>query len=144
MSNEESVKLVSVGCKLPHGLHLDLKSNDGPVRVTLKGANDARIVGGYGITENVSAEFMQQWLKKNARHQAVVNGLIFLHADTKGAEATAKERGADSRTATGLEAIDPIKNGMLRGANGEDDKAALAKYHEQRSTNPDRNRQRAE
>lgn len=141
MSNEENVKLVSVGCKLPHGLILELKTNDGFARHTLKGANAARIVGGYGITENVPADFMAQWLKKNARHAAVVNGSIFIHSDAKSAEAMAKER---QDIATGLEAIDPVKAGMLRGADGEVDKVALTNFNKLRAENPDRNRQRVE
>lgn len=141
---EESVKQVSVGCKLPHGLHLDLKNSEGPVRVTLVGANASRIVGGYGITENVSSDFMAQWLKKNAKHPSVVKGLIFIHSDTKSAEAMAKERADDPQTATGLEAIDPVKNGMLRNKEGENDRAALALYNEQKAKNPERNRQHVE
>lgn len=141
MNNEESVKLVSVGCKLPHGLHLDLKGNDGNIRVSLVGANASRIVGGYGITENVSAEFMAQWLKKNAKHPAVVDSSIFIHSDARSTEAMAKER---QSVVTGLEPIDPLKNGMLRGSDGEIDKVALAKYNEQRAVNPERGRQRVE
>jgi hypothetical protein len=140
--NDTATKLVSVGCKLPHGIHLDMKAQDGSLqRVTLKGANDARIVGGYGITENVSAEFMTAWLKKNARHAAVVNQSIFLHNDTRSAESMAKER---RDIPTGLEGIDPVKTGMLKGANGENDADALKAYNKARAENPDRNRQRVE
>lgn len=132
---------VSVGCKIPSGLHLDLKTNDGPQRVTLVGANASRIVGGYGITENVPAEFFNEWMRRNAKHAAVVNGLIFAHSETKSAESMARERATN---VTGLEPVDPLKNGMLKGENGEVDKAALAAYNDQRAKNPERNRQRVE
>src|ERR1044071_7390126 len=130
MSNDNtapsSAKVVAVGCKLPHGLHLDLKRNDGSSeRVTLKGANDARIVGGYGITENVSAEFMTKWLEKNKKQQAVANGSIFIHADVKSAESKAKERRG---VVTGIEPIDPIASGMLRNESGENDPKAVKEY----------------
>lgn len=139
--SDENTKTVSVGCKLPAGLHLDLKSNDGNVRVTLKGSNDSHIIGGYGLTHNVSAEFMKEWLRKNAKHPAVVNNAIFIHSDASSAEAIAKER---REISTGLEAVDPIKSGMLKGADGQVDQAALAKLNEQRLKNPERNRQRVE
>jgi len=142
MSNqnvETSAKLVTVGCKLPNGLHLDLKANDGAnIRVTLKGANDSRIVGGFGLTENIAADFMERWLKKNAKHPAVVNGAIFIHSDTRSAESLAKER---RELTTGLDPIDPVKNGMLKNETGELDKAAVAAYNEQKVKNPERNRQ---
>lgn len=139
--SDSKATFVSVGCKLPHGLHLDLKQNGEPVRVTLVGANAARIVGGYGITENVPAEFMTEWLKKNAKHKAVVNGLIFVHNDMKSAESMAKER---RKNDSGLEAIDPVASGMLKGENGQDDVGALATYNEARAKNPSRNAQRVE
>jgi len=139
-------KTVSVGCKLPHGLHLDLKMKGGgdPVRVTLKGANAARIVGGYGITENVDGEFMRAWLAKNAKHPAVVNGQIFIHEDARAAESIAKERRDDASTRTGLEPIDPIKSGMLRGKDGELDKGAVVAYETLKAKNPERSRQQVE
>lgn len=135
MSND---KTVTVGCKLPHGLILDLKVGGELVRHTLKGANAARIIGGYGITENIPADFMEQWLKKNAKHPAVANGSIFLHNDTKSAESIARER---REIDTGLGAIDPIKSGMLRGEDGKDDTAALANYNKLKRENPARNAQ---
>jgi hypothetical protein len=141
-SNMNAPTHVSVGCKLPNGLILDLKTNSGDAqRVTLKGANAARIIGGYGITENVPAAFMDQWLKKNQRHPAVVNGSIFLHNDTESAEAIAKER---RDIATGLDAIDPLKLGMLKGPDGKADPEALKSYNHAKATNPERNRQRVE
>lgn len=140
---DSATGVVTVGCKLPNGLHLDLKANDGAiVRHTLKGANAARIVGGYGITENIPDDFMKAWLKKNAKHPAVISGAVFIHNDTKSAETIAKER--SGAVTTGLEPVDPLKNGMLKGADGELDKSAVALYNEQRNKNPSRNSQRVE
>jgi len=138
----EATKLVSVGCKLPHGLVLSLTTGGGDViSHTLKGMNAKRIVGGHGITENIPADFMMMWLEKNARHPAVKNGSIFIHSHTKSAEAMARER---VKNQSGLEPIDPIKNGMLKNENGDLDKAAVAVYNKARESNPDRNRQQVE
>lgn len=129
-----------VGCKLPHGLHLDLVNKDGQnVRYTLKGANAARIVGGYGFTDGVPTEFMTEWLKVNANHPAVKAGAIFIHNSTKGAEARARE-GRDIRT--GLEALDPVREAKARGL--ELDPAAIASYEKQKAENPVRDRQQVE
>lgn len=138
-------KTVSVGCKLPNGIICQIRSKDGQVVIqahTLKGANDARIVGGYGITDDVPADFMTEWLRLNAKHPAVVNGSIFTHADSKSAEVMAKDR---REAKTGLEGIDPVKSGMLDGpVKGSPDPQALATYNKLKAENPDRNRQRVE
>ena len=130
---------VIVGCKLPNGLHLDLRDKSGDMkRVTLAGANDSRIVGGYGLTSGVSSEFMTEWFKKNAKHPAVVNSHVFIHSDAASAVSMAKER---REVATGLEAIDPVKRGMLRNEQGAEDVAALKLYNQQKAQNPARNAQ---
>ena len=133
---------VTVGCKLPNGLHLDLKDKSGDaVRVTLNGSNASRIFGGYGLTENVSAEFMTRWLGKNAKHPAVINKQIFVHDDAASAIVIAKEH---RELETGLDPIDPVKRGMLNNEAGVVDKKALATYNEAKNNNPARNRQQVE
>jgi hypothetical protein len=130
---------VIVGCKLPNGLHLDLKDKSGEVRrVTINGANSARIVGGYGLTHDVDAEFMTDWFKRNHKHPAVLNRSIFIHAEEASARAIAKEQ---AEVTTGLQAIDPVKAGMLNNENDEVDKKELKKFREMQAKNPDRNRQ---
>jgi len=142
MSKENSTGFVTIGCKLPHGLIISARNMEGEtVNVTLAGANAARIVGGYGITENVPKDLWDAWLKKNHKLPAVLNGAVFIHNDLKSAEQIAKER---RDVPSGFEAIDPIKNGMLKGATGEMDEEALKNYRKQQQENPDRNRQRVE
>lgn len=121
------------------GLHLDIKHKDGTnTRFSLKGSNDAVIIGGYGITENIPADFMTEWLRRNPKHPAVVNQLIFTHAETASAHAKAKElKGQKS----GLEPLDPVGLGMLNGPNDEPDKKALRMYETQKAKNPERSRQ---
>ncbi len=96
---------VVVGCKLPNGLVLELGSRGSPnyKTVTIKGANSALVVGGYGLTD-VDGEFMAAWLKKHAWLPAVRNGAIFLQSDMANASAQASDT---SQLVTGLERLDP-------------------------------------
>lgn len=131
-----------VGCKLPHGLQCELRSEDGKkvvAKFTMKGTNDARIVGGYGLTDGVPTEFMVEWLKRNSEHPAVVSGAIFMHDNVKGAESRAKEF---RKLTTGMEAIDPLKDNKKHGL--VIDKEAEAAYRKQVAENPARNRQQIE
>lgn len=135
---EASASTCIVGCKLPHGLHLDLrrKGDSQPTRYTLRGANAARIIGGYGITDGIPRDFMEEWLKRNEKHPAVLAGAIFMHKDVASAEARARE-GAPIRT--GLESLDPIEQAKRRGI--EMDPAAVQAYEAAKRENPVRDRQ---
>lgn len=134
-----STDTVIVGCKLPNGLYLDLKANDGEVqRVTIAGSNAARIVGGYGLTPGVSSDFMKKWLELNAKHPAVVNKSIFIHSNEASAKSIAKEH---AEITTGIEPVDPVSSGMLNNENGEIDKASLKKFRQAQAENPGAARQ---
>lgn len=135
---EASASTCIVGCKLPHGIHLDLKrkGETQPTRYTLKGANASRIVGGHGLTDGIPRDFMEAWLSVNARHPAVLAGAIFMHKDTASAEARARE---GSATRTGLEALDPVAEAARRGIAM--DPAAVAAYEAAKKQNPVRDRQ---
>jgi hypothetical protein len=91
---------VTVGCKLPSGLVLEL---DGKT-VELNGANSSNIIGGYGLTEGVDAEFFKQWMEKHEGMAFVRNELVFAQAKTADAKAEAVEKSAEQ---TGLEALNP-------------------------------------
>jgi hypothetical protein len=93
---------VSVGCKLPHGLHLDINGN----RVTLLGSNSSLVIGGHGITENVDKEFFDNWLSLHKDSAAVKNGLIFAHDKTSNVKAEAQEK---KKNRNGFEGLDPAK-----------------------------------
>lgn len=130
-----------VGCKLPNGLTVELFEGKGDKRrcvwkQTLKGRNSARIVGGYGLTDGVDTERMQEWLKRNAAHPAVQNGSVFMHTTGQGAQARARE-GREIRT--GLDAIDPVADAKAKGL--ELDREAIAAYEKQKAENPMRGRQ---
>jgi hypothetical protein len=72
---------VTVGCKHPSGLHLDIPTRDGRKRETVKGnawkfgaSND--FPGGYALTE-IDAEHWEEWLKNNKDCSLVVDRVIF-------------------------------------------------------------------
>jgi hypothetical protein len=106
---------VHVACKLPNGLVLQLqkRADDDKTsiavgdQIVLKGAQQAHLIGGYGITE-VAADFWEAWLKQNQEYGPVRLGLIFAEGSRERAEAKAKER---KHVLTGLEGIPPERLG---------------------------------
>lgn len=120
------MEMVTIACKLPHGLTLELGYdiiNNGVVRsdkyktVTLKGTNSNLVIAGQpavlnpepGITANVPKDFWEAWLASKAgrNHPAVKNGLVLVIPKDAGA---AKELQAEVRKArSGLEPLDPSK-----------------------------------
>ena len=110
---------VTVGCKLPHGLHLDI----GGKRVTLKGTNASNVIGGHGITENVDKAFFDKWMSQNKESAAVKNGLIFAHEAAQNTKAEAKEK-KDNKN--GFEGLDPAKPGPGIQPDGDPLKSAKA------------------
>ena len=109
----KSRNVVSVGCKLPNGMHLDIRKDGAPVeRFTLKGINSLTAgaiirpaqIGGFAITENVPKEFFEHWLEMHKEHPAVKNNLIFAHTQVESVRDMAEER---SELTHGFEPIDP-------------------------------------
>ncbi len=89
---------VTVGCKLPNGLIINVEKT----KVQLNGANTSAIAGGYGLTHNVDAAFFAQWLKLHADSNVVKKQIVF--AQEK--EVNAKAQASDQRTVTtGLEGM---------------------------------------
>ncbi|CAI3958990.1 unnamed protein product [Commensalibacter communis] len=102
--------MVSVACKRPNGLILELKKHDGTIeRVTLKGATQSSffkpelgmLPGLYGITE-VPEEFWQEWTKVNKDYSPLVNKEIFAQPTEKEVEKQAEELKDEQ---TGLEGV---------------------------------------
>ncbi len=122
--------MVTVACKLPHGLELRLCKPEefqvpvpgGGMRkekrfvpfgssVVIKGyvapfgmSPNAPVVGGYALTSGVDSDFFSEWLKQNADHDAVRNGLIFAHVKEDHVTGEAKDK---KDLKNGLEPIDP-------------------------------------
>lgn len=130
-------ELVTVACKHPHGIHLDLMGDPeiftGPngekhvvanllKRVTVRGSADARrlendgkivgevghVIGNYGLTPNIDKDFWDAWLKQNESYPMVKNGLLFAMPQLNSVKSEAKSRAA---VESGLEPINPAKPG---------------------------------
>lgn len=128
-----SSKTVTVACKLPHGLRMQLytmvpftepvigggtreSKRAEPVGdvVVLKGNRapfgvvpEHQIIGGFGLTPGVDREFFENWLKQYADHPAVKGGLVFAADGQHAAMDKAKERG---HLKSGLEPLVMPKN----------------------------------
>lgn len=91
-----------VGCKLPHGLEIQLAGKP----VVLRGSNNATIAGAYGLTYGVDKAAFEEWLKTYKDFPAVQNQMIFAQATEKSAVAQAEEL---EKEATGFEGLNPDK-----------------------------------
>lgn len=109
---------ITVGCKLPHGMHLDIRHHGQTMkRVTLNGIYTSKkgqlIIpserGGYALTTNVPKDFFDEWMRLNKDHPAVANGLIFYHRQEASVVSMAQER---DELQHGLEPIDPRNTGV--------------------------------
>lgn len=101
---------ITVGCKLPAGVII----KSGNKSVQLNGANSARVIGGYGLTQ-VDKDFFESWKKEYANYGPLKNGLIFDQASQSSAESQAKEQ---SVVKSGLEPLNPEK--IVPGATKAD------------------------
>jgi len=109
----KSRNVISVGCKLPHGMHLDItNAGEALQRITLKGINSLSAGAiirpatreGFAITENVPKEFFDEWMRTHSNHPAVKNNLIFAHTQT----ASVRDMGEEFKEELhGFEPIDP-------------------------------------
>ena len=130
--------VVSVGCKLPHGLVLrvfNMVERDVPVmgggsrteKIAEQRAETAiihgwahaqnaapncTIIGGYAITDGIDKGLWDLWLSQNQKSDMVKNGLIFANEKSDHVVGKAKD-GANVRS--GLERLDPAKlNGRIK------------------------------
>jgi len=105
----KSGKICTVGCKLPNGFTMELGTfgTEDYKSFKLHGINSAKIIGGYGITENVPEEMFDRWLEKMKDFKMIRRGLIFKQTG-KLDEASAAALGREmAKEKTGLEPKDP-------------------------------------
>lgn len=106
---------VTVGCKLPAGLHMDLEGK----RVTLNGSNSATIVDTKGVktglTQGVDKDFFDKWCAIHKDAPYVKDGLIF--ASEKESEVRA-EAASLAGQKTGFEGM-PQSDGKITPADVE-------------------------
>lgn len=75
--------VVSIGCKLPHGLVIEVGLDKGGVpsdeyrNVVLNGLSKARVGSKYGVT-SVPADIWVTWLKHNTKLRYIVDGSVFV------------------------------------------------------------------
>ncbi len=124
MGDKNSTATVEIGCKLPHGIWLELISegnltNPAPAgpKVRLRGANDTSVYvgtnpanGAFAIT-TVDKSFWDTWYARNKDLSFVKNGAVFVAENAKDAAAMAKDqKGAK----TGFEPLSPDGNGNFK------------------------------
>ena len=90
---------VTVGCKLAHGLVIGING----VHARLNGANDSKIIGGYGLTQ-VDKELADAWFEAYKEFDPIKAGLIFVQSKEDNAKAEASER---KGTKSGAEKLNP-------------------------------------
>lgn len=120
---------ITVACKLPHGLELQLQREEKAQEPTLGGSKTVKryvkageivtikgwahpaesaplvpIAGGFALTHGIDAEFWALWLEQNADHPAVKGG--FIYASGKAADVEAHTRLYESER-SGFEPHDP-------------------------------------
>ena len=109
-----STKNVTVVCKLPHGFEITV----GNTSRKLNGANtDPAVKSPIAVvlnseahgTTSVPEDFMAAWMKRNAKHPAVVNGAIRIVKENDKASVRAASKDAGK---TGLEAMKKDAGGV--------------------------------
>ena len=117
---------VTIGCKLPNGLHLtvyNMVDGQEPImgggwrtvkkaeyagRVTVKGVgrrvDDPRVAFGAALTHGVDADHWARWLEANKDSDVVKNGLIFAAVKQDDVKSEAR---LNEATKTGMEPIAP-------------------------------------
>ena len=97
--------MVTVGCKLPNGLLLELNH----IQVELNGSNKAAIIGGDTGYTDVDDDFWAAWSKAYEGYGPLVSGSVFVAKDRKSAEAIGNER---KKLKTGFEPMEQKAPGI--------------------------------
>lgn len=85
-------KFVTVACKLPHGLWMEVNEPGQPsVKMLARGVNSSDIIGGYGLTDNIPRDFWEAWYENHKALQFVQKNLIWAIKDRQSAQSKAKE-----------------------------------------------------
>lgn len=61
-----------------------------------------RIIGGYALTPNISAEFWEKWLSENAESDLIRNGIVFAYEKPEDVKDCAKD---GAKVLTGIEPL---------------------------------------
>ena len=141
---EEAVRTVTVACKIPMGMILQLQEF---IEVYQPGPGGSRVVkeavrtgprytvrgnrlpfgvipdfqmtstnNGYALTPGIPKDFWDQWVEQNKMADYVVNKIIFAYEQLADVKACAEEH---EKRKSGLEPIDPMKSPDRRVATDE-------------------------
>ncbi len=103
---------VTVACKHPHGLHLDLIDGSGNRRrVTVSGTRREfgkpdTTVGGYALTE-IDADHWAAWVEKNKGSSLLTDRIVFATPKLQSTQAQATEQAAVPAIAPPLDPSKP-------------------------------------
>jgi hypothetical protein len=132
---------VTVACRVPNGIKARLftmvdvdvqvfgggiksikepRVRDDVAPVTFKGPGGSvfgmqtphRVIGGYGLTPGVDADFFEEWLRQNKDHEAVKNKQVWAHEQEASVVSFAKEN-VDRRS--GMEPLVPANEPKEKG-----------------------------
>lgn len=108
---------VLIGCRLPHGLTLEVREPMSPegqpgeiiTSAKINGMNSSKIIGATYVTTSINAELWETWKKERPNYPALKNGAIF-EANTEDQAAYKGKQLAKERT--GFEAIKQDEAGV--------------------------------
>lgn len=131
MNTPKSAKTVTVACKMPNGMMLQLQQEYTDTEQTMNGTRDVKrhrkvgetvvvagnaihvgvpdaprkqIVGGYALTRGVDADFWAKWFEQNKDAPYVKEGIIFAMPNRDAVEDKAEEQVSIT---SGLEPLNP-------------------------------------
>lgn len=110
--NTDATGTVSVGCRLPAGLAVDVRGHG---TLVFKGSNDRRAIaladeqGFHGITSGISADAWEALTEQYAKAKWLKEGFVFAAKKAKDAVAEAVDLGERD---AGFNAVDPTTQGV--------------------------------
>jgi hypothetical protein len=120
MSEATAKKIVLVGCKLPHGLRMELVDKDGKLQVKyLRGLNATLWHKGKResfVTTEIDADFWDGWKKAiGDKFKPLTSGAVFAANDPRSIQAKGNEL---EKVRTGFEPLDPTAHGVKPAEKG--------------------------
>lgn len=115
MAEKTAAEVVTVGCKLPHGLWMEMQAEGQPaIKILARGCNSSDVIGGFGITPNVPKDFWEAWLKEHREMKYVKNKQIWAYGSTAGARDKAREMAEIKHGMEGLN-VEKLPQGLEKG-----------------------------
>lgn len=100
-----ALEKIVIGSKLPHGLIIAIPESE--EKITIKGLNSLKIIGGDHVTTEIDAQYWARWKELHKGYKPLESGAIFEAKTTNDAAAKAKEF---AKRRTGLEPLEKEKD----------------------------------